>query len=78
MFWQAGLSKQCRPEVNQKSTERPPHMFIWKNKNDVMWIQLLISLRKHAYSYILTILQPKKRKFSDKKNTIFFIFLFKT
>ena len=31
-------------------------------------------LRKHAYSNILKILQPKKGKFSDKKILIFFIF----
>ena len=31
------------------------------------------SLRKHAYSNILKILPPKKRKFSDKKSNIFYI-----
>ena len=36
------------------------------------------SLRKHAYSNILNILQPKKEKFSDEKFWIFFIFLLKT
>ena len=31
------------------------------------------SLRKHAYSNILKILPPKKRKFSDKNSVIFHI-----
>ena len=36
-----------------------------------------ITLRKYTYSNILKILQPKKGKFSDKKDLIFFIFLLK-
>ena len=35
-------------------------------------------LRKHAYSNILKILQPKKGKFSDKNSDIFHIFFLKT
>ena len=38
----------------------------------------LFALRNHAYSNILKILQPKKGKFLDNKNQIFFIFLLKT
>ena len=37
-----------------------------------------IPLRKHAYSNILKILQPKKGKFSDKTILIVFIFFLKT
>ena len=43
-------------------------------------VSLFLSLQKHAYSNILKILQPKKkkRKFSYKNILIFFIFLLKT
>ena len=35
-------------------------------------------LRKHAYSNILKILQPKKENFQIKNSDFFFIFLLKT
>ena len=38
-------------------------------------IEIRISLRKHAYSNILKILQPKKKNFQIKKNLYFFTFL---
>ena len=37
-----------------------------------------MALRKHAYSNIVKISQPKKKRKSDKGILIFFIFLLKT
>ena len=36
-------------------------------------IRVILSFRKHAYSNILKILQPKKGKFSDKNSDILHI-----
>ena len=38
----------------------------------VQWILVKHSLRKHAYSHILKILQPKTEHFQMKKNLIIF------
>ena len=43
----------------------------------ISWVFLHIPLRKHAYSNILKILQPKNENFQIKI-LIFFIFLLKT
>ena len=51
-----------------------PVLAIWDSS--AQWVSQ-ISLRKHAYSNILKILQPEKEK-NQIKILIFFLFLFKT
>ena len=50
------------------------------SSNEKMGFNMLAnnSLRKHAYSNILKILQPRKENFQMKNSDIFFIFLLKT
>ena len=47
------------------------------HNNDSMGFTIFFSLRKHAYSNILKILQPEKENF-QKKIPIFFIFFLET
>ena len=54
------------------SNEYPQHMVLWRNKNNQCFLVKTISLsgvalRKHAYSNILKILQPKPENFQIKK-----------
>ena len=53
-------------------------MSSWLEMTHVQGKYLCQTLRKHAYSIILKILQPKNENFQIKKILIFFIFLLKT
>ena len=62
------------------SNEFTQHTIILQNteKASLNYTYLTPVIRKHAYSNILKILQPKMENFLIKKNLIFFVFLLKT
>ena len=61
--------------INSSLISQSKHMLLWVPLQQCSGWE--ISTKKHAYSNILKILQPKNGLFSDKKILIFFIFLLK-
>ena len=49
------------------------HFFVWTKKTDYTARMHMLTLRKHAYSNIYKILQPKKEIFQIKNSDIFHI-----